>query len=295
MNYAKLIIKPTSPFITDLQSDTIFGHFAWGIRFLYGEERLKELLEDFEDKPFIIFSDGFLKGYIAKPLLSYIPRNEEIKDAKRVKKINLIDKNFIFENIDNLSGEKIFKFLKKSKIEANIKPSIIQKNSVNRKSNLVEEALFSVKEKFINNEFEIYFAYENISKKEIDEVIDFISKRGYGKDKSTGKGRFSFSIDWNFKEKKYFEYKEGYKYLNLSTMFISNNMRLLAGKTITKFPKAGGFYAGSEPFKNPCIMYLPGSIFEVERGILGKAEVTYNKPKHYQNGFSIGIFFKESK
>ena len=295
MDYAKIILKPISPFITELQSDTIFGHFAWGVRFLYGEERLKELLEDFEKNPFIIFSDGFLKGFLAKPLLKYIPKDEEMKNAKKVKKSALIDKNFLFENIESLSGEKIFEFLKNSKNKVNIQTSITQKNSVNRLSNLVEEGLYSIKEKFIENEFEIYFAYQNISQKEIEEVFSFIAKRGYGKDKSTGKGRFEFNINWNFKEKEFFKYKKGYKYLNLSSMFISDNMHLLAGKTITKFPKAGGFYAGSEPFKNPCVMYLPGSIFEVNEGILGKAENTYNKKNHYQNGFSIGIFFKDKQ
>ena len=295
MDYAKITLKPTSPFITELQSDTIFGHFAWGVRFLYGEERLKELLEDFEKNPFIIFSDGFLKGFLAKPLLKYIPKDEEIKNAKKVKKSALIDKNFLFENIENLNGEKIFNFLKNYKMNVNAQTSITQKNSVNRLSNLVEEGLYSIKEKFIENEFEIYFAYQNISQKEIEEVFSFIAKRGYGKDKSTGKGRFEFNINWNFKEKEFFKYKKGYQYLNLSTMFISDNMHLRAGKTITKFPKAGGFYAGSEPFKNPCVMYLPGSIFEVGEGILGKAENTYNKKNHYQNGFSIGIFFKDKQ
>lgn len=293
MEYAKLILKPTSPFISELQSDTIFGHFAWAIRFLYGENRLKELLEDFEDNPFIIFSDGFLKGFISKPLLSYIPEDDEIKDAKKVKKISLIEKDFVFKNIENLNGKKVFDFLKNYKRKTNIKVSVTQKNSINRLSNLVEEGLYSIKEKFIDEEFEIYFAYKNISKKEIKEVFDFIAKRGYGKDKYAGKGKFDFSIDWDFEEKEFFKYKEGYKYLNLSTMFISDKMFLLAGKTITKFPKAGGIYAISEPFKNPCIMYLAGSIFEVDKGILGKAEKTYNKEKHYQNGFSIGIFFKD--
>jgi hypothetical protein len=67
-------------------------------------------------------------------------------------------------------------------------------------------------------------------------------------------------------------------------------MEVLYGKTITKFPRAGSFYA-NEPFKNPAIMYLPGSIFIVNGEIVGKAENLYNKKNHYQNGFSIGVYF----
>jgi len=314
MEYAKITIKPTSPFITPLQSDTIFGHFAWGVRFVYGEDKLNALLKDFEKNPFIIFSDGFEKGKLPKPFLKpYMPKDDELKYAKEIKKKNFIEKEFIFKNIDSLSDEKIFQYFKSKLREKakyiecdfekrqryseikeenpDIKSMVTQKNSINRISNIVNEGLYSIKEKFFRNkEFEIYFAYQTISKNEIEEIFNFISKKGYGKDKSTGKGRFNFKIDWDFEEKKYFINKKTY-YLNLSTMFLSNNMHLMYGKAITKFPKAGGFYAISEPFKNPCIMYVPGSTFIVGDGVLGKAEKTYNKENHYQNGFSIGIYF----
>ena len=295
MKYAKITIKPTSPFITELQSDTIFGHFAWGVRFVYGENKLENLLEGFTTDPFIIFSDGFLKGYLPKPLLK--PKNldcSEIEDAKKVKKISLVKKEFIFENIDNLNDKKLFEYLKNQKIDSNSKTNITQKNSINRNTSIVTEGLYTIKEKFLDNEYEIYFAYKSISKEEIEKVFGFIAKRGYGKDKSAGKGKFDFNIDWDFEEQQFFKRKkDSNKYLNLSTMFYNKeNMKLYFGKSITKFPKTGGYYASSEPFKNPCVMYIPGSTFLVGDGILGKAEDrVYNKKKHYQNGFSIGIYF----
>ena len=294
MEYARLTITPTSPFISELQSDTIFGHFAWGIYFIYGEERLKELLNKFKHKPFIIFSDGFVKGFLPKPFLEpYLANDSELKFAKEVKKKALVDKEFIFNNIDSLSDEKMFHYLKNRKYEFDKKLSITQKNSVNRGSNLVTEGLYTIKENFVNQNYEIYFAYQDISKKEIEEVFSFIAKRGYGKDKSAGKGKFKFSIDYDFEERRYFTIKKD-RYINLSTMFISDNMHLLYGKTITKFPKAGGFYAGSEPYKNPCVMYLPGSTFVVNGEVLGRAEDrVYNKDSHYQNGYSIGIYYNE--
>ena len=294
MEYAKLILRPTSPIISELQSDTIFGHFAWGIFFVYGEDRLKELLKDFKEKPFIIFSDGFIKGFLPKPFLEpYLPKDSELKYAKEVKKKSLIDKEFIFNNIDNLNDNKIFQYLKEKKYKFEQELNITQKNSINRNSNLVTEGLYTIKEKFVNQDYEIYFAYQDISKEEIEQIFNFIAKRGYGKDKSAGKGKFTFRIDWNFKEKKYFTTKKE-RFINLSTMFRSNNMHLLYGKTITKFPKAGGFYASSEPYKNPYIMYLPGSTFIVEGEVLGRAEErVYNKNNHYQNGFSIGIYYNE--
>lgn len=300
MEYAKIILTPTSPFVSKLQSDTIFGHFAWGVRFVFGEDKLTSLLENFEKKPFIIFSDGFLEGKLPKPLLKpYMPKDDELKYAKKIKKTSFLDKKFIFNNIDNLTDEKIFYYiLEKIKNEnscnpnKNIESHITQKNSINRSSNLVTEGLYSIKETFYKDiSFEIYFAYQNISKEEIEEVLNFISKRGYGKDKSAGKGKFNYEINWDFEEKRYFTIKKE-KFLNLSTcLYDPSNMQLYFGKTITKFPKAGGFYASSEPYKNPFISYIPGSTFRV-KDMAGRAESKiYNKSKHYQNGFSIGIYF----
>jgi len=296
MEYAKITIKPISPFISLLQSDTIFGHFAWGYRFLFGESELEELLENFKQKPFIIFSDGFKKGYFPKPLLKpYLAKDSELKDAKQIKKIALLEKEFIFENIDNLDDTKIFIHLKE-KIKNRSKKlnpnQITQKNSVNRLTNSVNEGLYSIKENFALDEYEIYFAYQDITKDKIEEVFKYISQKGYGKDKSTGKGKFKFNIDWDFKEKKYFTQTKD-KFLSLShTFYNPANMHLYFGKTITKFPKAGGIYAFNEPFKNPCIMYTPGTTFIVKNNIIGMAEErVFNKENHYQNGFGIGIFF----
>ncbi len=298
MEYAKIVLNAHSSFITPLQSDTLFGHFAWGIHFLYGKERLEELLKDFTQNPFIIFSDGFKKETLPKPFLQPLTqfRCEEAHYIKRLKKLSSLPKELIFNNIDNLNEELFFEYLKQQGSEECKKTktdAVIQKNSVDRLSNRVEEGLYSAKEHFLqDNQFEIYIAYQNISKDEIEEVLYFIAQRGFGKDKSTGKGKFTFTIKWDFEEKTFFQTKRG-KYLNLSTMlFNPSNMLLYYGKTLTKFPKAGGYYAGSEPFKNPFICYLPGSTFIVADGILGRGESKiFNKNNHYQNGFSIGIYF----
>ena len=290
--YGKITIKFITPFITELQSDTIFGHFAWGLRYK-DEDKLNKLMQNFKSEPFIVFSDGFLKGYLPKPLFSsFLPKCSELEYAKQVKKAKYIKKEEIFKNIDNLNAKKVFEAVKNQKLNASSKISLTQKNSINRLSNLVEEGLYTIKEKFSEDEYEIYFKYRSdlIDKKEIKEVFEIISKMGYGKDRSAGKGRFEFKIKWDFEEKKYFTDKKKF-YLNLSTCFYNKgNMHLIYGKTITKFPRAGGFYA-NEPFKNPAIMYLPGSVFMVSGEVIGGTENLYNKANHYQNGFSIGIYF----
>ncbi|EDM23131.1 type III-A CRISPR-associated RAMP protein Csm4 [Caminibacter mediatlanticus] len=288
MELAKLKLKPISSFITPIHSDTLFGHFAWGILFLYGEERLKDFLKNSK----IVFSNGFFKDYLPKPYLKpKVFDLDKIDKAKKYKKISQIPKEVIFNNIDNLNDEVIFEEVIELDMKKEIKSSITQKNSINRNSNIVNEGLYSIKEVFINEEMDIYFAYENISKKKIEEVIALISKRGYGKDKSAGKGKFKFEIDWDFEDKKYF--KENERYISLSNAFYNkDNMKLYLGKTFTKFPKTGGYLAYSKPFKNPVMMYEAGSVFIARDFIFGKMENAFNEDGYFHNGLSIGLGFR---
>ena len=138
MEYAKITIKPLSPFITQLQSDTIFGHFAWGIVYKYKEDKLKEFLRNFEKKPFIIFSDGFIKDFLPKPFLKPIPTDLKCDGSinKKLKEENLVPKELIFENIDNLKEEVFLDYIKNPKSFKKT-TNIITKNSVNRLTNSV--------------------------------------------------------------------------------------------------------------------------------------------------------------
>lgn len=293
---AKLIIKPITPFITDLESDTIFGHFCWGIYYLYGENKLKNLLADFNKNPFIIFSNGFKSGFLPKPYLKpYLPTLEELKNAKKIKKLSQIPAKILFENINDLKDEKLFKSLQNffENQTSKSKTIVIQKNSINRLINTVDKVLYSIKETYYEDtKFDIYIKFDEkrISLEEIKTVFDFIAKRGYGKDKTVGKGKFEIiNLTENFEEKRYFTEKKSF-YITLSNTFKSENMKLIYGKTKTKFPKNGGYLSIYEPFKNPCIFYIPGSVFVVGDGILGKATDKVYKKGYYQTGYSIGIY-----
>lgn len=58
MKTYRVILKPKSQITSFPSSDTLFGAICWGIRILYGEEKLKETLDEFSsDKlPFILSS-----------------------------------------------------------------------------------------------------------------------------------------------------------------------------------------------------------------------------------------------
>lgn len=305
MNTIKIKLKPISPFASYLQSDTIFGHFAWGYRYIYGEEKLLEKLENINETPFVVFSDGFPEGYLPKPYLA--PHNIEpahMDKIKEYKKCEFVEKSQLINNINKLNDEILFNnFINKQNIKndkvGKKETSILLKNSINRETFTVTEGLYSVQETFYEDfEYDIYLKYQDIDIKEIREVLGFVSKRGFGKDKSSGKGKFTFSIENDFKGKEFFSIDENKKYfLNLSTMFYDrDNLELAYGKSWTKFPKTGGSYAVNMPFKNPIVVYKSGSTFKVKnyKEFYGDAKTNVfseNFYNHYHSGYSIGLFF----
>ncbi|MEO1941764.1 MAG: hypothetical protein ABGW77_02600 [Campylobacterales bacterium] len=298
MEYCRVTLQFTTPMGTSLQSDTIFGHLAWGYRYLFGEKKLEELMAQFKTRPFIISTDGFPAGYLPKPLFpTLIGDCREMDHFKQVKKKRWIRDRFIFENIDNLTQRKIFEELSREVKKGGEGPAevveVVQHNSINRLSNLVDEGLYTTEERFTLQKYRFYLRVDLIERQEVEEVIGLISKIGYGRDRSIGKGRFQFQVEWEFPEQSLFKPNPARPYyLNLSNCFYNpENIQPVFGKTFTKFPKAGGINS-NEPFKNPAIFYLPGSIFKVNGELVGKGENLYNRPHHYQNGFSLGLHFQ---
>jgi len=68
MERLKITLQFTSAFSTPVQSDTVFGEFCWHYRFLYGEEKLKNILGE---KPAVVFSNGLPEGYLPMPIYPF--------------------------------------------------------------------------------------------------------------------------------------------------------------------------------------------------------------------------------
>jgi len=58
----KLKLKLKSGLLSELQSDTIFGHFCWRMREQIGEDNLKKFISSYhENKPVFTISDGMIE------------------------------------------------------------------------------------------------------------------------------------------------------------------------------------------------------------------------------------------
>lgn len=72
MRIYKLTIRPLTSFLTPLQSDTIFGHLLWALRYTEGEDALVAFLNRYRDgEPPLLVSAGFPEDTLPVPVLQH--------------------------------------------------------------------------------------------------------------------------------------------------------------------------------------------------------------------------------
>ena len=103
----KYKIKPVSPIMTPLMSDTFFGHFCWAMRYKKGEKFLEDFLALYSEKnhPPVIFSSAFIAGYLPRPVLPSLKRRQT---AEFVEKYFINDPDGLFS--DHLASQTKRKF-----------------------------------------------------------------------------------------------------------------------------------------------------------------------------------------
>ena len=318
-----------SPVITSFQSDTIFGHICWAIRFLYqdGENKLRGFLNDYDvdkEHPPLLVSNGVPLGYLPKPIIPPITQNEldvfvgkenRIANSfkiKTIKKLPFILKDS-FEQLQ-MGTVTPFTLFKKMDTDyatimndlANEQSMVVQHNTVNRMEGKVKQGLYAQEETFYDTKagkFVIYLKTYYFSCEELKNIFTFIGEGGFGRDKSTGKGYFTSEVNEGIDIR---EAENPNAFMTLSS-FIPKENDPVNGyyHTLLKYGKLGGLYAkgtpevNNNPFKKPLIMFSAGSIFYDKEYRIGKPygalldDVHHNKGiRHYAYAFPIGINLK---
>ncbi|MGR3318003.1 MAG: hypothetical protein ACUZ8O_05935 [Candidatus Anammoxibacter sp.] len=176
-----IALKLQSPIVTRFQSDTLFGHICWAIKYLKWDkqDKLAEFLGlfDEEQQPPLIISNGYPKDSLPKPVIPPVTQKE--LDGI-VGKENRIEKSFIVKSIKNLetiskdklktlvkakmTPAKLFEIIYRNytdidKLKRKEKTMVVQHNTVDRFDNKVKKGLYAQNEIFFDesgNEFEIY-------------------------------------------------------------------------------------------------------------------------------------------
>ncbi len=255
MKLYKTTIKPKSTFATPLQGDTIFGHICW-IIFYKDEPKLKKLLENYKNgNPFLVVSDGFNKGYLPKPKMPSHLLGEDDDKKKNRKKVWL--------KLEDLQNADFTKALRDEETGQKDKEITTVKNSINYKyfkTDGGDFAPFGVKE-YIFKEKDIYFLLdeEQFSLSELKEAFEELSKIGYGKDTTIGKGRFEFS---DFEEIEPFFESNKFITLSASALKKDDEIKEIYYEPFTKFGKLGSLRANKNAFKKPLIFSKTASVVE---------------------------------
>jgi len=189
MQIYKITIRFLNYIGTPLHSDTIFGHFCWIYRYIYGEKRLKEdILKNYETSPNIIFSCGFPSGYLPRPMLAPVSLKELenlVKDEpflkrleilKEIKKIKFLPIKTLENLHKNLSAINIIKsLLKEKKNLPSVRPFTMPHNSICRLSGRVQEfyhmdyMIYENKEPYFD--IDIYLKTNIIVEKRLEKLL----------------------------------------------------------------------------------------------------------------------------
>jgi CRISPR-associated protein Csm4 len=291
MKLLKTTITPISNFATAFYGDTIFGQLCWAIRYKFGNDRLNELLDSYDDTPFLIVSDGFASGYLPKPNMPTVLLGEKNNEKKQNRKK-------VWLTLKELQNGEFNKAKTSKEINFSQKEGSIIKNSINYKTSHTGEGFDPYAEnEFYTSSQDIYFLIDinKLSLKELKEVFFVLSQWGYGKNSTIGKGRFKFS---NFSEVKLLK-TSSTSYIGLSNASLKDiKTKEFFYMPFVRFGKHGGDLATKSPFKKPLLLAGSGFVLvyedKKELQFVGEAIKGHSKHKEtIHQGYSIVIPIKE--
>ncbi|MBN2572351.1 MAG: hypothetical protein JXA68_09510 [Ignavibacteriales bacterium] len=281
-----LTLKQKSGLLTELQSDTIYGHFCWRLKEQFGVEKLTEFIALYrKNQPIFILSDGLLlvgnEIHFPRPFVFNKPEIKQTKSEKIlefVKRKSSKERNFI--NLSELN-----KFLssgkvdleEKSSIDSSVKPQVKKpvKTETLRVSVQIdrnnfgssEGGLFSYNPKYTREDVSYVIFIKVLDENRFDlfkceNILKELFRLGYGKKKSSGYGQFEVGDIVEFNE--FEKLSDPNAFMILGNYLPSEDDKALPiGYDInTKYGKLGEDLSQSEnPFKNPIVFLTAGSCF----------------------------------
>lgn len=293
MKLYKITITPTSDFATTLRGDTLFGQLCWAIVYKFGKEKLEVLLKTYrEDRPFLVVSDAFAKGYLPKPKMPSRFLSEKSEDKK-------LNRKKLWLTLDNLLNAEYNSAKRDDEIQNSNTNMLNIHNALNYKSFHTGDGFdpYSIESSTLSKR-DIYILLDEsqLSIEEFKELFKLLSEMGYGKKTTIGKGRFEYKddierVDLNHKAK---------TFMSLSPFSPKDlEYKNIYYEPFTRFGKFGGSRATQNAFKKPILLADVASviIFEKEQTneYIGRA-ITGVSDSHrdaVHQGYSIVIPLKE--
>ncbi|WP_104748277.1 type III-A CRISPR-associated RAMP protein Csm4 [Helicobacter cetorum] len=262
MKLFKVSIEPKSNFGSPLQGDTLFGQFCWIIRFKYSESRLKELLKDYKTKPFIIFSNAFACNYLPKPTLPQDYLNEKKEEKKENRKK-------IWLKLEDLLKGNYTSAKTNEKTECEDREIARIKNALNYKTFCTEKERFTpfgeVEHTLSKKDIYVLLDEKQFSLADFKKCFECLGVYGYGKNISTGLGRFEVLFDYDKNIDKKIDNKNATTFMSLGAFvpnFTKKEVKEFFYEPFTKFGKYPEHEGITNIFKKPLLMANCGAVVE---------------------------------
>jgi CRISPR-associated protein Csm4 len=295
MKLYKITLQLTSPYTTDWQADTIWGHLCWALRFAYGEDELLKFLARYNhDEVPLLVSNGFPGDLLPRPILpgKKVTTRSEFIAAKANKKISWLTPG---EFTEIINGKEPVLSEKNSGTA-----SVTIKNQINRVSGTTRGKETDVASGYLFNfpqrHLEIVSIYLKVVSDFVEttkDLFDNLSKSGYGKRKTVGYGQF---IVKSFNEFTGFESpKNANAFISLSNFVPAVNDPIKGyWGILVKYGKLGEEFAiTGNPFKKPLVMFKVGSCFydSPVRNCYGRLvrNLSSSYPTVVQYGYALSV------
>jgi CRISPR-associated protein Csm4 len=196
MQLFKLTLRPESAFGTPLAGDTLFGHLCWALRWRLGEARLTALLDGYTSgRPYAVMSDAFPAGLLPRPSLPSarlkLALDPRLRKSDKRRAWLPADRAAL-PLIDWLSGA-----LELGKGQAS-RIDLRTQNTIHRLTGTTGTGPFAPRQVECTvhpagNTLEIYAALDTgrLGPEAFIQAMADIGASGYGRDASTGLGKFS--------------------------------------------------------------------------------------------------------
>lgn len=290
MKRIKVKIKPLTNFSSSILGETLFGQICWQIRLEQGEDFLKQLLQGYtQGEPFLIVSDAFPQNCLPMPLLPSSFWNMTGEDVKASKKKVWIETKFLSHPLRD------WKKFAKTDLACS-RSSVQTHNTIDRYTGTTGTGQFAPFNSAVraypkDTLLDVYLLVREELEKIVLDCIKSIGMLGFGKDASSGQGKFEVVSS----EEVLWDSKAG-SYLTLSSSDLSRMSTVSPTfyKARTHFGRHGGIDAvANNPFKKPlllaaCAAVITPSDMEVRSWIgNGISNVSVDHPKTVHQGYAI--------
>jgi CRISPR-associated protein Csm4 len=319
-----VIMRPISEFPI-VHSDRLFGAICVAIEAIHGEERLVEMLKNFEkDPPFLLSSifpcvkqeqpkqshDNSMIYFLPKPIEDVKKIDDHRKYIENYKKLNdvkyvsddifndwtngKISETYILKNMDKYKIKAGLLFPKDKKLQFDIVICDTPRNRINRINNLSEDIFYFNGNTYNNvNLFFIVRLYDHKYEDLLKSALSFLRDyRGFGKDLSVGKGKFE--IEEISENKIIKSLKDNKRFITLSRYIPSTdevNMFKVRKKAYYEIVSKRGMTSEGKP-KRQVHFFSEGSTFPNLKNIYGRILSVHEKSVEYGFAFNVGIAYE---